>query len=287
MPLILDAKPVVEQQLAGLKKRCQALLERKIVPSMKVILVGENSASLVYVAKKKQLSEDIGARCDIIHLSENASEDELRSEIAQYASDSSVHGLFVQLPLPQHLQHLDLGLLIPSDKDVDGFTPKNLYSLLCGGSDQTLLPPCTPKGIMTLLNHYGIDVAGKKVAVIGRSLIVGKPMAMMLTNSDATVTLCHSRTKELEKITTQNDILIVAIGRAEFLEKKHLRTSGDQIIIDVGMNRNANGKLCGDVNFNQVAPLCQAISPVPGGVGQMTVLSLIDNLLRSAENSPL
>lgn len=283
MAKILEAKSVVELQLGDFKNRVSSLAKSGIVPSMKVILVGNNPASEVYVKNKKKLCEDVGATCEILRLAESISTADFVKKVKEISSDKSVHGCFVQLPLPKQLQSVDLPSLLPPEKDVDGFTAQNFFKMLEGDKGQNCFLPCTPKGIVTLLNHYKIDIQGKNVVVIGRSMIVGKPMASLLTNYNATVTLCHSHTLDIKKHTQQADIIIVAIGKTKFLKKEFLSSTKNQIIIDVGMNKDTDGSLCGDVDFNNVLDHCAAITPVPGGVGRMTVLSLIDNLIFATE----
>ncbi|MBT7765968.1 MAG: bifunctional methylenetetrahydrofolate dehydrogenase/methenyltetrahydrofolate cyclohydrolase, partial [Bdellovibrionales bacterium] len=249
MTQILKAKQVVEQGIEELSKKCNQLKKWGITPYMKVLLVGENPASQIYTRNKKRYIEKLGAKCDIIHLPDSLSESDFIFEVGKMVSDQAVHGCFVQLPLPDQLSHIDVGELIPPSKDVDGFHQNNLIGVLNGDCGEKVLLSCTPKGILTLLRHYNIEVAGKHVVIIGRSMIVGKPLAMLLTNHHATVTICHSKTQNLEKITSQADIIIAAIGRAKMIGVKHLSSSGNQVIVDVGMNQDENGKLCGDVDF--------------------------------------
>lgn len=283
MAKLLESKSVVDSHLVKLKDRVAQLSHKGIVPQMRVILVGQNPASLVYVKNKKALSEKVGALCTIDQLNESITPDEFVKHLKSIVSDKSIHGCFVQLPLPSQLKEVPIAELIPPDMDVDGFTPQSLFSLMEGDKGEKALLPCTPKGIITLLQNYNIEIAGKNIVIIGRSMIVGKPMSYLLSNYDATVTLCHSKTKNIRTHTEQADIIIVAIGVAEYLDETFLNKSKNQIIIDVGMNKKTDGKLCGDVNFTRVQAHCSAITPVPGGVGPMTVLSLIENLIIAAE----
>ncbi len=282
MAQILKAKPVTTAGAARLASKCKQLKENGITPYMQVLLVGDNPASQIYTRNKKRYIEKLGGKCDIIHLPESLSEKDFIFEVGKMVSNDDIHGCFVQLPLPKQLGHLDVGELIPPHKDVDGFHRNNLMGLLAGDCGNEILLPCTPKGIITLLNHYQIDIEGKNVVIIGRSMIVGKPMAMLLTNYNATVTICHSKTRDIKRITAGADIIIAAIGRAKMVDASFLSPSGNQIIIDVGMNQDENGKLCGDVDFEAVSDKVAAITPVPGGVGPMTILSLAENLLQAA-----
>jgi methylenetetrahydrofolate dehydrogenase (NADP+)/methenyltetrahydrofolate cyclohydrolase len=192
--------------------------------------------------------------------------------------------LIIQLPLPKHLSHLDIGKLINKEKDVDGFHPLNLYALMKNDFSNHHFVSCTPKGILTLLKEYQIDVSNRNVIIIGRSMIVGKPLSMLLTNQNATVTLAHSHTKNLYELASRADVIISAIGIANFIDRKFLSLTKNQILIDVGMNRNSLGEVCGDINYSQVESHVKAITPVPGGVGPMTIISLVQNLLQAARN---
>jgi len=284
MTTILKAKPVRDQNLAILKKRTNSLNEKGITPFMKVILVGTNDASLVYTKNKKKFCESFGAKCEIIDLEESINKSQLTDIINTISKDPLVHGLFIQLPLPAHLTNLDLENLIPPEKDIDGLSNYNIGHLLKGTNENSIIP-CTPKGILTLLDFYNITLEGKNVAIIGRSNIVGKPMFLLATQKHATVTLCHSKTKDLLSITQNADIIILAMGKAKFLNKSYLNNNKNQVVIDVGINRNDEGKLCGDADYSQIVEFVEAITPVPGGVGPMTILSLAQNLLQAAENS--
>ncbi len=284
MSILLKASPAVKKQLKNLKSRVNDLKTKGITPNLKVILVGNNPASIIYTENKKKFCEKIGAECEIIKLSEAISADEFIKKTNEICADKKVHGCLIQLPLPYQLSHLNIGELIPPSKDVDGFHSNNLISLIKNQHSNENLVPCTPKGIITLLEHYELKVQGKNVVIIGRSLIVGKPLAMLLTNKNATVTLCHTATENLEMHTQNADIIVTAMGQAKFLKAKHLSSKKNQIIIDVGMNK-WNEEICGDVDFQDVENHVHAITPVPGGVGKMTILSLAQNLLQAAENS--
>lgn len=279
---LLKAQPLREAKIPQLQKSCQELIQIGITPSLKVILVGNHPASLIYTRNKKAFIEKIGGLCEIVHLHEEIKEEELINKIEALGNDPSVHGLFVQLPLPKHLAHIDVKQLIPPQKDVDGFHQENMMHILVGDKMEQALQPCTPKGIITLLDHYNISIENKDAVVIGRSMIVGKPMMLMLTNRNATVTLCHSRTQDIAKYTKQADIIISAVGKANFLTKEYFNPAKNQIVIDVGMNHDKNNKLCGDVDFENVKDSVKAITPVPGGVGPMTIFSLAQNLIQAA-----
>ncbi|GAB4009658.1 MAG: bifunctional methylenetetrahydrofolate dehydrogenase/methenyltetrahydrofolate cyclohydrolase FolD [Bdellovibrio sp.] len=283
MAKILEAKSVVDLQVDNLKKRVDALRLSGHAPVMNVILVGNNPASQVYVKNKKLLCEKVGAVCEVIKLPDDISAKDFVEKVKSVASDDNVDGCFVQLPLPNQLSLVNLPSLIPSKKDIDGFTAENFFKMVEGDKGESALLPCTPKGIINLLKYYKYSLESQNVVVIGRSMIVGKPMASLFTNYNATVTLCHSKTKDIRQFTKNADIIVVAIGRAKFFDKSFLSESKKQIIIDVGMNKDENGNLCGDVNFDDVVDYCEAITPVPGGVGRMTVLSLIDNLISATE----
>jgi methylenetetrahydrofolate dehydrogenase (NADP+)/methenyltetrahydrofolate cyclohydrolase len=280
IPHILASAPVIEAKKQKLIEQCLKLKEKKIIPSLKVILVGDNPASLIYTRNKKKFCEEIGAECEIIKLPASLSEKDFISEVKKIADNKLVHGCFVQLPLPTQLSHIDVGQLIPAEKDVDGFHAQNLYELMKGASTKSFLPPCTPKGIMTLLKFYEIPISGKNIVIVGRSMIVGKPLMLLLTQRDATVTLCHSKTKNLTEITKKADIVVTAIGRANFFTKEYF--SPGQIVIDVGINKDKHDKLCGDVDFENVSPMVAHITPVPGGVGPLTILTLVRNLLQAS-----
>ncbi len=284
MSTLLAAAPVRQKRIADLKNRCRALKTQGITPSMKVLLVGEHPPSLIYTRRKREFVESWGGRCEIVGLPEKASEKHFLAELDAISADSTVHGLFVQLPLPAHLGHLDVGQLIPCQKDVDGFHQGNLYHLLRGDLAAKSLLPCTPRGIITLLREYDIELQGKNVLVIGRSLIVGRPLALLCLAHNASVSLCHSHTRNLTEYSFSADLIISAVGRAKFFTRQFLHPERrDQILIDVGINRNSNGHLCGDMDFENLKDWCGAITPVPGGVGPMTVLSLSENLLTAAE----
>ena len=283
MAISLKAAPIAEVITEELRHECSHLAERGIIPNLKVILVGEHPPSVIYTRNKKKFMENIGAKCEIIKLEESISEAEFLSELEMQCNDNEVNGLFVQLPLPNHLSHIDVGQLVSPEKDVDGFHAENLYGILSGDCGSKYLIPCTPRGILTMLDHANVDLSGKNVVVIGRSLIVGKPMALLLTNKNATVTICHSRTKNIKEITSKADVIIVAIGKERYLNRSFLNSNKNQILIDVGINHDTNGKICGDIDYEDVVNECHLITPVPGGVGKMTILSLGQNLIAATK----
>ncbi|MFN8370136.1 MAG: bifunctional 5,10-methylenetetrahydrofolate dehydrogenase/5,10-methenyltetrahydrofolate cyclohydrolase [Bacteriovoracaceae bacterium] len=284
MTKILTANEVREFHLQKMKVQCEQLKKRGVVPFLSVMLVGDFAPSVVYTRNKKKFIESIGGKCEIVNLPKDISAEAFVKEINKSVTDKSVHGCFIQLPVPDQLKHLPLNSLIPAEKDVDGFHFNNLGMLLEGDRGEKSFLPCTPKGIMILLKYYNIDVAKKHVVIIGRSLIVGKPLSLLLTNHDATVTLCHSKTTNITKFTKEADIIITAIGKPNFLTKEYIGNN-KPVVIDVGINSTNSGKICGDVDYAEVSSLTSAITPVPGGIGPMTILALADNLLKATENS--
>lgn len=245
-----------------------------------VVLVGENQASQIYVRNKIKACEEVGIKSSAFYLPENARQEEVEDLILSLAQDDNVNGILVQLPLPKHLNEESILNLIPDGKDVDGFSAYNTGKLC--KNEQTLVA-CTPHGVMKMLERERIDVKGKQAVVVGRSDIVGKPMAMLLLNADATVTVCHSKTQNLKEECLKADILVCAIGKANFIKSDMVKEGA--VVIDVGMNRNEEGKLCGDVDFENVKEKCSYITPVPGGVGPMTITMLMYNTYLSALRS--
>ena len=251
-----------------------------ITPGLAVIMVGDNPASAVYVRNKHKACADVGITSYQIELPTETSEDELLSKIDELNADKNVHGILVQLPLPKHIDEEKVINRISPDKDVDAFHPINVGKIMIGNYS---FLPCTPAGIMELLRHYNVDITGKKCVVVGRSNIVGKPMALLLLEKHGTVTVCHSRTRELSEITREADILVVAIGRACFLTADMVKDGA--VVIDVGINRLPDGKLAGDVDFEPVAERASLITPVPGGVGPMTITMLLKNTITAAKSA--
>lgn len=278
MALRIDGKEISAQIRAELKEKTAAFVaEKGYAPGLAVVIVGEDPASQVYVRNKARACEEVGFYSEVHRLPEETAQSELNALVDALNANEKIHGILVQLPLPRHLDETEVLLRIDPAKDVDAFHPYNVGKIMIG--DYSFLP-CTPAGVMALLERSGIDPAGKSCVVIGRSNIVGKPMAMLLLHANGTVTVCHSRTKNLSEVTRQADILVVAIGRADFVGADMVKPGA--VVIDVGMNRRADGKLTGDVDFDAVEPIASAITPVPGGVGPMTITMLLQNTLTAA-----
>ncbi len=277
---IIDGKATSAAIRQELREQTAAFVKSNgFAPGLAVILVGEDPASQVYVRNKARACEEVGFYSEVHRLPESTTQAELLGLIDRLNADEKIHGILVQLPLPKHLDEGELLLRIAPEKDVDGFHPCNVGMLTIGAP---AFVPCTPAGIMELLRRYGIDPDGKRCVVVGRSNIVGKPMALLLMAANGTVTVCHRHTANTEALTREADILVSAVGRAHFLTADMVKEGA--VVIDVGMNRDENGKLCGDVDFDAVAPKCSYITPVPGGVGPMTITMLLKNTLKSAEN---
>ena len=249
-----------------------------VKPGLVVMIVGENPASQTYVKNKERAAEKIGINSKIERLPESVTEKELLDLISKYNEDNAYHGILVQLPLPVHIDEEKVLLAIDAKKDVDGFHPFNMGKMMSGDAD---LIPCTPYGIMMLLKKYNVSLAGKNAVVVGRSNIVGKPMAHLLLQEDATVTITHSKTTELQEVTKRADVLVVAIGRGHFINSSHVKEGA--VVIDVGMNRSPEGKLIGDVDFDDVIEKVSLITPVPKGVGPMTITMLMRQTIDNAK----
>lgn len=276
---LIDGKAIAAEHRAGTAVRVAEFKEKYgRTPKLTVIKVGNDPASAVYVRNKKIACEAAGMISDVIEMPENTEEMVLLEKIEELNRDCTVDGILVQLPLPRHISERAVIKTISPEKDVDCFHPVNA-GLLFNLEEATFLP-CTPAGVMELLHHEGIEISGKNAVVIGRSNIVGKPMAMLLLAESATVTVCHSRTKELAEITRRADILVSAVGKAKFVTADMVKEGA--VVIDVGMNRDENGKLCGDVDFDGVKEKCSFITPVPGGVGPMTITMLLANTISAA-----
>lgn len=278
MSILIDGKEISAKVKAEAAKEASALSKRGITPTIAVILVGDNSASKVYVRNKIRACEQTGIRSEKYELPQTASQQELLEVIQELSDRKDVHGILVQLPLPEQIDEKAIIRAIPSEKDVDGFHPENVGRLVTGGHQ---LAPCTPAGIIRLLEETGTEIQGKHCVIIGRSNIVGKPMALLVLEKNATVTICHSRTKDLAQLTRQADILIAAVGKPKFVTADMVKEGA--VVIDVGMDHDENGKLCGDVDFEQVKDKCSFITPVPGGVGPMTVAMLMKNTILAAK----
>ncbi len=277
---IIDGKAIAQEVRAEWKIRADALKARGITPGLAVIIVGEDPASKVYVGNKVKACAELGLHSEHIALPADTSESTLLAKIAELNANPAIHGFLVQLPLPKHINSDKVLLAISPNKDVDGFHPINVGALVIGN---TLFPPCTPWGAMKLLEKSGVSIEGKHAVVVGRSNIVGKPMALMLLQQNATVTICTSKTVDLARYTRDADILVVATGKPQMI-------TGDMIkpgaaVIDVGINRLPNGKLVGDVDFDSAKEVAGWITPVPGGVGPMTITMLLANTVQAAERS--
>ena len=277
MPQIINGKEISTQIKDELKQKVSDLKENGICLCLAVIQVGNDPASSVYVGNKKKACEYIGIESLSYELPEDVTQKELISLIESLNEREDVNGILVQLPLPEHIDEDDVIRAIAPEKDVDGFHPQSVGALCIG---QKGFVSCTPAGIIQLLKRSGVEIAGKECVVIGRSNIVGKPMALLLLRENGTVTVTHSRTKNLKEVTKRADILIVAIGKPKMITKEYVKEGA--VVIDVGIHRNENNKLCGDVDYDDVAPVCSAITPVPGGVGPMTIAMLMQNVVESA-----
>lgn len=277
MTTILDGKKLRDKIIENLKAKVDTFEEK---PTLVVILVGENPASKIYVNNKKKMAEKIGIHSEVINYPANITEAELLDKIEELNNNKKVTAILVQLPLPKHISKDNvMNKIIPS-KDVDGFTPYNFGKLFSG--ETPTVYPCTPKGILLLLDEYNIEIEGKHVVIVGRSNIVGKPLSQMMLNKNATVTICHSHTKNLSQITKTADILVSAVGK-NIIEGEMLKT--DCVIVDVGIFKDENGKTRGDVDFESASKIASFISPVPGGVGPMTIASLMLNTVELFEKN--
>ena len=275
---VIDGKKISQEIKDELKEKAAAMAKEGKKVALAVIQVGNDPASSVYVRNKKKACEYIGIESLSYELPEETTEEELVALIEKLNADTKVNGILVQLPLPEQINEEKIIQTISPDKDVDGFHMQNVGALCTGGKGYV---SCTPLGIITLLKRSGIEIAGKRCVVMGRSNIVGKPMAMLLLRENGTVTICHSRTQDMKEITRQADILVVAIGKPKFVDETYVKEGA--VVIDVGIHRNAENKLCGDVDFDKVAPHTSAITPVPGGVGPMTIAMLMNNCVSSVE----
>lgn len=276
---LIDGRVVSAAVREHIKKETEALVASTgITPGLAVILVGEDPASQVYVRNKHRACAEVGFLSRVYTLPADTAESELLSLIAELNVDPAIHGILVQLPLPKHISEEAVILAIDPRKDVDAFHPQNVGGVMTGSYD---FVPCTPAGVMELLSYYGIDPAGKHCVIVGRSNIVGKPQALLMLEKNATVSICHSRTPDLAAFTRSADILVVAVGRERLVTADMVKEGA--IVVDVGMNRTAEGKLCGDVDFDGVSAVASYITPVPGGVGPMTITMLMKNTLTAAK----
>jgi methylenetetrahydrofolate dehydrogenase (NADP+)/methenyltetrahydrofolate cyclohydrolase len=271
--MILDGKATADRRLGNLRKEIQ---ESGITPRLATLIVGKDPGSRLYIRMKHKACDLVGIGSVSVELPENTTTERVVEEIRRLGEDSSIDGILVQLPLPRHVEREKVIAAIPPEKDVDGFTPLSLGRLLSG---RPLFSPCTPLGVMTLLGEYGIPVEGSDAVVVGRSIEVGRPMAILLLNAGATVTVCHSKTRDLPGRTRLADILVSAVGKPGFITGPMVR--GGAVVIDVGISQ-VGGKTIGDVDFFAVEPIARAITPVPGGVGPMTIAMLMENTLKAA-----
>lgn len=279
MAKILDGKAVAARVRGEIAAEVERLSAGGQAPCLAVVIVGNNSASRVYVNNKKKACAEVGMTSLEYAMPEETTQEQLFTLIDELNGRSDVDGILVQLPLPKHINEAQVIERISPAKDVDCFHPYSAGKLFTGSP---IFQPCTPAGIMELIKESGVEVAGKNCVVVGRSNIVGKPMAMLLMGANGTVTIAHSRTKDLKAVCREADILVVAIGKAKFITADYVKPGA--VVIDVGMDRDENGKLCGDVDFASVEPVCGAITPVPGGVGPMTITMLLKNTLRAKKN---
>ncbi|MBR3174095.1 MAG: bifunctional methylenetetrahydrofolate dehydrogenase/methenyltetrahydrofolate cyclohydrolase FolD [Eubacterium sp.] len=276
--MIIDGKKISTEIKDELKEQVAKLKAEGVEVTLAVVKVGEDPASAVYVRNKEKACEYIGINSKKIEMPEETTEEELLKLVDDLNTDPAINGILVQLPLPKHIDENKILLAIDPMKDVDGFHPVNVGKMVIG--EESFLP-CTPAGIIEMIKRSGLDIEGKECVIIGRSNIVGKPMAILMLRENATVTVTHSRTKDLPEVCKRADIIVAALGKAKFVTKDFVKEGA--IIIDVGMDRDEDGKLCGDVDFDEVEPIASAITPVPGGVGPMTVTMLLVNCLRSVE----
>ena len=281
MAKIIDGKAISAAIRAEIKAKTEAFFNQHgFRPGLAVIIVGEDPASQVYVRNKRRACEEVGFYSEAYELPTQTTQEELNALVDKLNANPKIHGILCQLPLPKHLDENEVILRIDPKKDVDAFHPTNVGKIMIG--DYSFLP-CTPAGVMALLERSGIEISGKECVVVGRSNIVGKPQAMLLLHANGTVTICHSRTKNLAEVCRRADILVAAIGKADFFTGDMVKDGA--VVIDVGMNRRADGKLTGDVDFASVAPKASYITPVPGGVGPMTITMLMQNTLTAAKQA--
>lgn len=278
MANIINGKEISAKVRVELAQQVEQMKARGITPGLAVVIVGEDPASKVYVRNKRRACEEIGVYSEVYELAQDTSEEELLELVEKLNRDEKIHGILVQLPLPKHLDDKAVIEHIAPEKDVDAFSEVNVGKIMLGEYD---FLPCTPAGVMKLLEKSGISPAGKECVIVGRSNIVGKPQAMLMLHANATVTICHSRTQDLAEHTRRADILVAAIGKPRFITGDMVKDGA--VVIDVGINRLEDGSLCGDVDFASVEPKASYITPVPGGVGPMTITMLLQNTLKAAE----
>lgn len=276
--MIIDGRLIAQNIKSDLKKEIENLKLKGINPGLAVILVGEDNASKIYVKNKKRCCDELGIFSEEFYFPEDTSEKEIIDLIEKLNQDKKINGILMQLPLPSHINQKNITESILPEKDVDAFHSSTIGNLL---TNHTKLLPCTPAGIIEIFHRENISLVGKHCVIIGRSNIVGKPLAFMLINEDATVTICHSKTKNLSEICKNADIIVCAVGKAKFLNRNMIKKGA--VIIDVGINRDENGKICGDVDFDDVKNIASAITPVPGGVGPMTIAMLMKNTITATK----
>ena len=277
---IINGKEIAQAVRQEIRKEVEELKEKGYVPGLAVILVGDNQASQTYVRNKEKACLDLGMHSVLIKKPATLSQEELIENINELNQDDSIHGILVQLPLPNHINEKAIIEAISPEKDVDGFHPINIGRMMTG---QSAFLPCTPYGVMVMLQHINYNLEGKHVVVVGRSNIVGKPAGQLMLNANATVTICHSKTKDLAYYTKQADVIVAAVGKRNTITADHIKEGA--VIIDVGMNRNDEGKLCGDVDYEGVLNKASYVTPVPGGVGPMTITMLMKNTVQSAQKA--
>lgn len=278
----MNGKFVAEQLRKEFQKKISSLAKKGTTPGLAVILIGEDPASKIYVQNKINSCKNLGIHSRLHELPYHSSEDDVLKIIKLLNTDTKIHGILVQLPLPPHLNEAKILLAIDPEKDVDGFGIQHVGAL-CLGTPSII--PCTPSGIMELLNFYNINIVGKHVVIVGRSNIVGKPLALLLLAAGATITICHSKTQNLSLYTKQADIVAIAVGKPKFLKANMIKDGA--IIIDIGINKDEKGKMCGDVDFQNILSKAKWITPVPGGVGPMTITMLLHNTINAAEKTVL
>ena len=274
---IIDGKKLAKEIREKLKSKCDVLKEKGVNPKLAVIMVGEDKASQVYVRNKSKACNEIGIKFEEFLLDENTKQEELIELIEKLNKDNNIHGILLQSPIPAHLEINEAFKIISPEKDVDGFNPINVGKLCL---NQDTFVSCTPYGIMKMFEAYNIDLTGKNVTILGRSNIVGKPLIQCCLNKNATVTVCHSKTKDLKEHTQNADVVIAAIGKSKFVTEDMIKQGA--VVIDVGTNRGEDGKLTGDVDFEKVSKKASYITPVPGGVGPMTIAILMNNVIKAA-----
>ena len=278
MAKIIDGKAISASKREEIKKEVEALVSRGVTPGLAVIIVGSDPASEVYVRNKGRACDQVGIHSEIIALPEQTPESELLEKIDELNERNDINGILVQLPLPRHISEKAVTARIIPEKDVDAFSDENVGKITVGAPR---FLPCTPAGVMEMLKYEGVEIAGRECVVVGRSNIVGKPMALLLLKENGTVTVCHSKTKDLASHTRRADILVAAVGKPKFITGDMIKAGA--VVIDVGINRTDDGKLCGDVDFESAEPVASAITPVPGGVGPMTITMLLENTVTAAK----